>query len=271
MILEQIYSKFRRKPSISYDDTLIPPAERIFVGNPDIVDFKEHGQVYLETLIKEGQLKPYETVLDVGCGIGRIAAPLTQYLKTGRYEGFDIVPHGIKWCRHQITPKYPHFNFQLADLYNKFYNPTGSQPAITYQFPYSQETFDLIFLASVFTHMVPPDMENYLGEVNRVLKIGGRCLISFFLFNPKTLYLLNDHRRIGKLKFEYDYDHYRLEDFNEAESAIAYEESFIRNLYQKNGLKIIKTRYGTWRNYQKNPVAKGQDIVVALKNNNIRK
>jgi SAM-dependent methyltransferase len=250
---------------ISYDDTLIPPAEKIFVGNPDIDDFKQHGQVYLKTLIKAGQLKPHETILDVGCGIGRIAAPLTQYLTSGRYEGFDVVPQGIDWCRQRITPKYPHFNFQLADLYNKFYNPSGSQPAATYQFPYSEETFDLVFLASVFTHLVPTDVENYLKEVRRVLKTGGRCLISFFLFNPKTLRLLNDPRRIGKLKFEYDYGHYRLADPNEAESAIAYEESFIRTLYLKNNLNIIKTEYGTWRSHRKNPVAKGQDIIVALK------
>jgi SAM-dependent methyltransferase len=269
MVFKQFYAKLHRK--LGYDNTLIPPVERIFVGIADIADFKKHGQVYLETFIEEVQLQPHEIILEVGCGIGRIAAPLTQYLTSGHYEGFDIVPHGIEWCQQKITPKYPNFNFQLADLYNKFYNPTGSQRAEHYQFPYSQETFDFVFLASVFTHMMPTDVAHYLKEINRVLKNGGRCLMSFFLLNSETIEALNDPRRIGKLKFEHDYGDYRLENPNEAESAIAYEETFVRNLYQKNELKIIKIRYGTWRNYQKNPVAKGQDIVVALKNNNIRK
>ena len=82
-------------------------------------------------------LKPDERVLDAGCGIGRIAVPLTEYLdESGGYEGFDIAPEGIAWCRENITPRYPNFRFQVADIYNKSYNPEGSQKADEYEFPY---------------------------------------------------------------------------------------------------------------------------------------
>ena len=43
----------------------------------------------------------------------------------GRYEGIDVVPRGIEWCRQAITPRYPNFRFQVADLYNRHYNPAG--------------------------------------------------------------------------------------------------------------------------------------------------
>lgn len=79
-----------------------------------------------------------------------------------------------------ITPKYPNFNFQLADIYNKMYNPQGKYKASDYKFPYANETFDFVFLTSVFTHLLPQDMERYLSEIARVLKKNGRCFITFF-------------------------------------------------------------------------------------------
>ena len=40
---------------------------------------------------------------------------------------------------------------------------------------------DVAFLTSVFTHMLPEDVEHYLDELARVLKPGGRTLITWFL------------------------------------------------------------------------------------------
>ena len=40
--------------------------------------------------------QPGERVLDIGCGIGRMARPLTPYLTPpGAYDGFDINADGI--------------------------------------------------------------------------------------------------------------------------------------------------------------------------------
>ena len=93
---------------------------------------------------------------------------------------------GIKWCGNNITTKYPNFHFQRANVFNKYYNPTGEYKASEYKFPYNDNYFDLVILGFVFTHMLPTDLENYLSEVSRVLKINGRCLISFFLLNKES-------------------------------------------------------------------------------------
>ncbi len=58
-------------------DELTPPRKKIFVGDGN---FKKIGEEFLWYFIKLGELKPNERVLDVGCGIGRMAAPLTKYL-----------------------------------------------------------------------------------------------------------------------------------------------------------------------------------------------
>ena len=59
-------------------------------------------------------LRPDHHVIDIGCGSGRLALPLTNFLRRGRYEGFDIDPDMIAWCRRSITPRHPDFGFSLA-------------------------------------------------------------------------------------------------------------------------------------------------------------
>lgn len=83
----------------------------IYVGGGD---FKKSGQEFLRYFIEFGMLRPNEKILDMGCGIGRMAVQLTQYLTTeGRYEGLDIFPEAIRWCTKHITPQYPNFRFHL--------------------------------------------------------------------------------------------------------------------------------------------------------------
>ena len=130
--------------------------EGMTVGNGD---FKEIGEEFLQLFTRLGGLKPNHDVLDVGCGIGRMALALVNYLEpTSRFEGFDIVKHGIDWCEKNITTRWPNFNFQHSDIYNKCYNESGRQVSRKYQFPYEDNSFDFVFLTSVFTHMLPRDM-----------------------------------------------------------------------------------------------------------------
>jgi 2-polyprenyl-3-methyl-5-hydroxy-6-metoxy-1,4-benzoquinol methylase len=72
-------------------DQLLPPKSRILTGSVD--DFKRSGEAVAQRLIEHAGLTPTSAVLDVGCGIGRIAIPLTGYLSEGgQYEGFGYRP-----------------------------------------------------------------------------------------------------------------------------------------------------------------------------------
>jgi len=119
-----------------------------------------------------------------------MAIPLTKYLSEGSYEGIDIIPYHINWCKKNIMSRYPNFRFQMADVFNKLYNPKGKYKPSEYEFPYQDEDFDFVFLTSVFTHMLPKDMENYFSQIARVLRKKGRCLITFFLLNKESLRLI---------------------------------------------------------------------------------
>ena len=242
-------------------DMLTPPRRMaFFVG---VGDYKKIREEFLRYFIELGSLKPNETVLDVGSSIGRMAAPLTKYLdKYGSYEGFDIVKEGVDWCKREMSHRYPNFHFQLADVFNKNYNPEGEYGAAEYRFPYKSKSFDFVFLTSVFTHMLPHDIENYISEIARVLRKDGRCLITFFLLNKESLKHIETKKSTLDLKFVFD--EYRTIDKNTPEAAIAYEEQFIRGLCGKCGLNIQEpVYYGYWSG--RKDFLSCQDIIIATR------
>lgn len=240
-------------------DPLTPPKGRIFFGGGD---FDKIGEEYFLYFVDLGGLKPHERVLDVGCGIGRMAVPLTRYLSAnGSYEGFDVFLEGIRWCRKNIAPKYPNFRFQVADIKNKEYNPSGRFAASEYTFPYEDASFDFVLLTSVFTHLLPEELENYLSEIRRVLAPNGRCLATFFLLNDESLEAIRSGA--STIDFRHDFGGYRAKDADTPEAAIAYPEDYVRRLYIERGLSIVEPiHYGAWPG--RRSFLSYQDIVVAV-------
>jgi SAM-dependent methyltransferase len=246
---------------------LVPPPPhdiRLMVGPfDDANQYQEAGKQWLQLCKDLCDLRPSERVLDVGCCCGQAAAALTKYLnRRGAYEGFDIVPLLVEWCVKNISPQYSNFRFRLSNVLNKYYNPTGASRASKYAFPYGSESFDFVFLKSVFTHMLPADMARYFSEIARVSKRGGRCLISFFLLNTESLLLINAGRSTQNFRFVCD--GYRTTDENAPESAVAYDEETVRKVVQKSGLAIVEPiHYGSWCG--RNDFVSYQDLIVAEK------
>lgn len=244
-----------------HKNSMVPPKSMTaYIGR---TDFKKTGDEFRNYFIKYAQLEKNANVLDVGCGIGRIAVPLTSYLnEKGNYYGIDIVESGIKWCSEKITIKHPNFRFIHSDVLNKHYNKDGSILPHEYKFPFANETFDFVFLTSVFTHMFPQDLENYINEISRVLKYKGNCLITFFIINDESKQLMEYPK--SSFNFKYHGDGFFCYKESDPEAAIAYEEKYIRTLFKSSGLKIDNSiHYGSWcgrKNY-----LSYQDIVVAIK------
>ncbi len=240
-------------------DEMIPDAATAnYVGGGGIELFKEVGAQLVGAFKLHADLKPHEAVLDVGCGIGRIAVPLTQYLTTGTYDGFDIVPHGIAWCQSRITHRYPNFRFFHSDIHNQHYNPGGRLVASEYRFPFEDGTFDFVFLTSVFTHMLPPDMRHYVAEIGRVLKPGGRCFCTAFVISPEALAHLQ-RKESGRL-FEPQPGGYWTDNPGNPEAATAYSQDDLTQVFGESNLEVARLIPGGWWS---NPFA--QDIIIARK------
>lgn len=241
-------------------DKTIPPQGLIFIGPGD---FKKIGEHYLNIFKEHCNLLPNHKVLDVGCGIGRIAIPLTKYLNAdGSYEGFDIVKSGIDWCTKNISKTHPNFKFKHIDLKNDLYNLKTEESAKNFKFPYEANSFDLVVLTSVFTHMMPEDVKNYLHEINRVLKSNGKCLVTFFILNNESKTFMKSN---SGFNFEYNFGSYSLMNKDVKEANIAFEENFLTDSIHESNLIIEKTLYGFWSGRPKNEAFDYQDTMVLTK------
>jgi SAM-dependent methyltransferase len=233
-------------------DGLIPPKGMIYTGSGD---FRRSGERSVVLFQQLSGLQPHHHVLDIGSGIGRIAIPLTRFLnEKGRYEGFDVVEKGVDWCQGRITAKFPNFRFQYVSLENDLYRSDGGS-ASNFRFPYEDASFDFAVANSVFTHMLPDEVDNYLGELRRVLRPGGVAYLTFFVFDEKTDWPTG-------FDFPYDYGHYRLMDDVVKSANVAFEEAHLHSMVTKHGLKIRDLHYGFWRGLSKAECHDFQDIVV---------
>lgn len=208
-------------------------------------------------------LKPDSSMLDVGCGCGMLATPLSRYLNSnGSYWGLEIGKSMVDWAKKTISSKYTNFHFYHADIFNGQYNPKGKVRARSFRFPYERESFDIVVVKSVFTHMLPEDMENYLTEISRVLKENGTCLATYFLLNPESLNLINAN--LSSFEFRYDWENCRVNDKLHPEIAVAYDQEFVESLFVKLGLRITTpVRYGQWCGRTR--YLSYQDVLVASK------
>ncbi|WP_082577831.1 class I SAM-dependent methyltransferase [Flavobacterium sp. Root186] len=238
----------------------VPKKGDIFIGSGD---FLSQGKHHLELLKEYTSLQPDHYVLDVGCGIGRAAVPLTQYLsKKGKYEGFDVVKKGIDWCRKNISKDFSNFNFQHISLNNDLYNLTN-QKAENFKFPYEDNSFDTVFLFSVFTHMQPKEIQNYLNEIYRVLKTDGKCLSTFFIYDDQNENYISKENK--GFCFPYQKENYRLMNEKVPSANIAFKEELLFEMVKKSQLKLENKIYGTWSNRAVNDLFDYQDIFILKK------
>src|SRR5581483_5847763 len=105
-----------------------------------------------------------------------------QLTRTLTDVGLDIDPQSIRACRAQ--PALAKFEFLLGDVENEVYNPGGGTRGSEYRFPFDDDSFDFIFLASVYTHLLEEDCANYASEMLRLLKPGGTAAVSTYLQGP---------------------------------------------------------------------------------------
>jgi hypothetical protein len=111
--------------------------------------------------------------------------------------------------------------------------------------------------------MVPDDVECYLREISRLLNDKGRVFITLFLLNETQHALAKQGR--NQIVFLFARGDYRIIDVEMPESAVSYEEAYIRDLFDRHDLSINEPIiYGKWSG--RHDGRSLQDIVVASKN-----
>jgi SAM-dependent methyltransferase len=230
---------------------LVPPRRmQLSVGEGD---YAAVGDEFLSHLVGLCGLRPEDRVLDVGCGIGRLARPLAGYLSIdGAYAGFDVNAGAIAWCERRYR-HHPNFRFVHADVRNARYNPGGNGEAVAYAFPFDDGSFDVAVLMSVLTHLTADEALHYLGQVRRVLAPGGRMLATVFMLDPDAV--------APALSFGPPSDGMAVVDPAIPEEAVAFEEEWLLEALRAAGLDLAELHPGSWTGRQDG--LSFQDVVIA--------
>ena len=145
----------------------VPPDDLIarVTGRTDPAWFFQSGQESIRELqrtlaIAGRTLDSFESILDFGCGCGRMLLWLEELGRKRELHGTDVDPEAIEWCRENIP-----------------YAPVavnGAEPPL----PYPDGAFDLVFNHSVFTHIDERRQDLWLSELQRVVRAGGLLVLS---------------------------------------------------------------------------------------------
>jgi SAM-dependent methyltransferase len=165
-----IERRLARAPSEAVDDGRpMPPPDLLVAvaGGAGQRWFSERGQADAGKflgLARDAGVKTDGaiTVLDWGCGCGRIARWIAPELaeRGGTFLGCDLNPRLADWCAANLPGRY--FTNALRPPLDL---PGGG--------------VDLVYAHSVLTHLTEETAVAWLGELRRVLKPGGIAILTF--------------------------------------------------------------------------------------------
>ncbi|HET9410247.1 MAG TPA: class I SAM-dependent methyltransferase [Candidatus Dormibacteraeota bacterium] len=115
-----------------------------------------------ETVLElaSAQVPQPASILDIGCGTGRLLRAAAARFPGARLDGVDAAEGMVKQAEASLPP----------GLQIRF------QQATAESLPFSDAAFDLVFSTMTFHHW--SDQQKAVGEVKRVLAPGGRWLLA---------------------------------------------------------------------------------------------
>jgi ubiquinone/menaquinone biosynthesis C-methylase UbiE len=120
-------------------------------------------RILREETVRLAQIKPGDSVLEVGCGTGTLTlAAKRQAGPTGTVFGIDIIPGMIEVSQRKAAEAKEDITFQLGSIAD---------------IPFPSNQFDAVMCSFMIFHMSETTMLKGIAEAYRVLKPQGRLLV----------------------------------------------------------------------------------------------
>ena len=219
---------------VTLEGTILPPRE-MRPGGPAFSDdryFLSSALAEADRLVSTLGLVKTTRVLDIGCGAGRLAIGILRQVGDIRmYHGVDVDERPVAWCQRYIERSHPSFRFALLDVENPRYNPSGRPLTSGFRFPFPGQSFDIVYLYSVFSHMLEKDVRLYLNEFRRLLASSGKMFFTAFAEKHVPNVSVNP-------------DGYRRE-WSGPLHCVRYDMEFLRSLLSDAGFAVDRFDYAT--------------------------
>lgn len=149
---------------------------------------------FVEFVKNHGFFKPGSKVFDLGCGNGRFAICFSEM--NVQYTGIDPMKEQINFCKSAFSD-FTNLRFHHIDVYNEIFNPNGTVPPAEFRFPLPDSYIDDAIAYSIFTHLQTLEVaQNYMNELKRVIKPGGRLFITWYRSPPNPMPDGHAHRTV---------------------------------------------------------------------------
>ena len=130
-------------------------------------------QVLRDVTVDLAQVKPGDSVLEVGCGTGTLTlAAKRKAGPTGKVCGIDVIPGMLEVSRRKAAQA----NLEVA-----------FQPGSIDDIPFPGNQFDAVMGSFMIFHMSEPVRRKGIAEIYRVLKPGGRLMVLDMALPPQPL------------------------------------------------------------------------------------
>jgi SAM-dependent methyltransferase len=146
----------------------LPPARlvNLVIGTRELAWYQLGGLFMsqsISTILRRNgtSIESFKSILDFGCGCGRIIRWLSALRSIAEIWGCDYNPTLVEWCQRNLS--------RVAR-----FGVNGADPPL----PFEGEKFDFVYSYSVFTHLSARRQKPWMRELVRVLRPGGLLLVT---------------------------------------------------------------------------------------------
>jgi len=173
-------------------------------------------------------------IVDVGVGCGRCAHILRDFSFygqrfSGTYTGIDIDAEQIEWCGRNFDPE--RFRFFLSGQQSSSYKGVGGS-GNGFE-PLADESQDLVFSRSLYSHLLEDQIRAYSESALRVLRPGRFMLMTYFSLTTPPPTFGSRHTFGHRAGLAY------IESEEQPTAAVAYHDADLRDLLEAIGFSEV--------------------------------
>ena len=208
---------------------------RTGVGNHiinDHINFMQKSSRCWLTFLSRNYCTSTSDIVELGCGCGGIARALREPWFQGTYVGIDIDTEMIEYCRNNFPAG--RFDFKLSPHKSATYHPYNSDVTsarVSDLAIADRESKDFVYSISLYSHLLEPEVVDYVQETYRILRPDGIMYMTFFCI---------EHMELGRRwTFQHRRGNAYVENALYPEAAVAYHEAFVTKLTTAIGFREV--------------------------------